>query len=381
MRYKQFGKTGESVSVLGFGCLTPLLLSGSKRVDTRQALALIRHAVDNGVNYLDATYPYQSAGSVAEAVESLAAKALKSGKGQNVLLAAQLPGWRTASRKDMDAHLDRQLNRLGTGSIDCYSVGHIQRADWKILKENGLAGFLDAARAAGKIRHAGFSACDTPELFREILEYYDWSFCQQAYNYYGAAFQAGRAGIALAAAKGLGVAAMDPLLGGALADGLPTDVKRALGEADSGKSPAALALAWAWNDPNVSLVLCGMRSMRELEENCRLADLAGPGFLADTERDALRRARSALKSAHPIPCTECHQCACPAGVEIPAVFAAYNAAHLFPEPPLSHAYGQLSPDKRASQCTGCGMCEMLCPEQIRIRIQVARAADYFGDKR
>ena len=99
------------------------------------------------------------------------------------------------------------------------------------------------------------------------------------------------------------------------------------------------------------------------------------------EWDALRRARSALKSAHPIPCTECHQCACPAGVEIPAVFAAYNAAHLFPEPPLSHAYGQLSPDKRASQCTGCGMCEMLCPEQIRIRIQVARAADYFGDKR
>lgn len=345
------------------------------------AVGLIRHAVDSGVNVLDCGFPYRGAAPDQERVETLAGKALKDGCRQKVLLTAHLPAWRALSRRGMEAYLDGQRKRLGVDTIDFYCIGNIQRADWRALRENGLAAFLEKALQDGKIRHAGFSACDTPELFREILRYRDWAFCQQAYSYYAPRFQAGKAGIALAASQGLGVAATGPLLGGLLARALPEDALRVFEETGYDRPPAAWALRWVWDNPNVSLVVCDMRSVAEIDENRRLAAGTQPGGLSDAEREAPRRVRRLLKAKGPVPCTECHQCSCPAGVEIPAVFAAYNAAAAFGKPAPGHAYDELSPDKRASQCTGCGMCEMLCPEGIRIRIQVAKAAEFFGDKR
>ncbi|SBW05880.1 putative oxidoreductase of aldo/keto reductase family [uncultured delta proteobacterium] len=381
MRYTPFGKTGESVSVLGLGCgRLPVSAGKGKAADSR-AVSLIRHAVDSGVNVLDCGFPYRGAAPDQERIEALAGNALKDGYRDKVFLTAQLPAWRELSRCGMEAHLDGQLKRLAVDAVDFYCIGNIQRADWRALQENDLASFLEKALQDGKIRHAGFSACDAPGLFREILAYRDWAFCQQAYNYYAPRFQAGKAGIALAASRGLGVAATSPLLGGLLADALPEDVLRVFEETGQGLPPAAWALRWVWDDPGVSLAVCAMRSVAEVDANCRLAAEAAPGNLSDAEREIFRRARRLLKAKGPVPCTECHQCSCPAGVEIPAVLAAYNAAAAFGEPCPSHAYAELSPDKRASQCTGCGMCEPLCPEGIRIRIQVARAADFFGDKR
>ena len=140
---------------------------------------------------------------------------------------------------------------------------------WNTLKEVEFGEFLDKAIKDGKIRYAGFSFHDKAGLFKEIVDYYDWSFCQIQYNYVDEYFQAGTEGLEYAAAKGLGMVIMEPLRGGKLAQGLPPEVKGIFDETGAERTPAGWALRWIWNRPEVSVILSGMNSMEQLEDNLR----------------------------------------------------------------------------------------------------------------
>lgn len=129
------------------------------------------------------------------ASEPFLAKALKNGYREKVYLATKLPSWLVQSREDMDRFLDEQLERLNTGAIDFYLLHGLDRTSWKKLLQFDVLEFLNSALEAGKIRYAGFSYHDEVGLFREIVDAYDWTFCQIQYNYIDEEFQAGREGL------------------------------------------------------------------------------------------------------------------------------------------------------------------------------------------
>jgi len=383
MQYRTFGKTNEKVSVLGFGTMRLPTIGGDySQVDETASLKLLQYAVDNGLNYIDTSWPYHS-NSLTEggASEPCVGKAVKEIGRDKVFLATKLPIWAVQSRKDMDDFLEKQLERLQTDYIDFYLVHNIQEPTWNNVTALGLSDFLDKALLSGKIRYAGFSFHDTPELFRTVLDAYDWSFCQHVCNYFDTNFQAGLAGIDAAAQRGLGFVAMESVLGGLLADQLPQEAKDVFTASGKKQSYAAWALRWVWNRPQTSLVLSGMNTMEQLEENLRLAEEALPNTLTAEELETIDKVRTVLKSKGEIPCIECGKCSCPKGVDIQQSFTLYNSNKIFKTIPFGcHNYDlMVAPAGHgADQCDGCRECEPLCPQKIAIADEMKKVAARFA---
>lgn len=368
MLYRKFGKTNEMVSILGFGCMRlPLLPGGNPtQIDEEKATEQIRYAIDKGVNYVDTAYPYHGKGmGYGGQSEPFLAKALKDGYREKVKLATKLPSWLIKTREDMDKYLNEQLERLETDYIDFYLVHALNSPVWKNLKEAGISDFLDQAIKDGRIKHAGFSFHEKQEYFNEIVDYYDWSFCQIQFNYLDEDFQAGLEGLHYAAQRGLGITIMEPLRGGKLAVGLPEDVQNAFNQAEIKRTPAEWALRWVWNHPEVSVVLSGMNSMEQVVENLKIAGVASSNSLTKEELDIIEQAKSIFKARIKVNCTACSYCMpCSAGVNIPLCFSIYNNYHMFGRKEM---YDHLSPKERASNCVECGKCEAHCPQRISIR--------------
>lgn len=382
MLYRKYGKTNEMVSALGFGCMRlPVINNDPTQIDEAEAMRLVRHAIDQGVNYIDTAYPYHGTGlNQGGFSEPFVAKVLKDGYREKVKLATKLPSWLIKSRADMDRYLDEQLARLETDVIDFYLVHSLNKHFWSNLQSLGIGEFLDEAIRAGKIRYAGFSFHDQAPLFKEIVDAYDWSFCQIQYNYLDEEYQAGREGLEYAAQKGLGIAIMEPLRGGNLVR-LPDAASQLLAATDAAKTPAEWALAWVWNHPEVSVVLSGMTTMEQVEENLRIAGRAAAGSLTATELGALREVKQIFRSRIKVPCTACGYCMpCPAGVNIPLCFACYNDHWVFDgSQDAKRRYGLWSKTGAgADKCVECGQCEGHCPQTIAIRQELKNVTALFA---
>ena len=367
MLYRKFGKTNELVSVLGFGCMRlPLLPGGdSTKIDTVLATKLIRFAIDEGVNYIDTAYPYHGTGMGSGGQsEPFVGKVLQDGYREKVKLATKLPSWLIKTRTDMDKYLNEQLKRLQTDTIDFYLVHALNSASWKNVKQAGIAEFLDQAIFDGRIKHAGFSYHDVPDNFNEIVDGYDWSFCQIQYNYLDEEFQAGKKGLHYAAKKGLGITIMEPLRGGKLAVNLPQAVQTAFNTAKTQRTPAEWALRWVWDHPEVSTLLSGMNTMEQVAENLKVAQKAEINSLTDEESKFMETVKNIFRQRVKVNCTSCGYCMpCPNGVNIPECFTFYNNYGLFGREDMYH---MLRPEERASACIECGECEASCPQSIHI---------------
>jgi predicted aldo/keto reductase-like oxidoreductase len=368
MQYREFGKIGKKVSALGFGCMRLPTRDGvpqSENIDEAATVRMIRHAVDQGVNYIDTAYPYHNGRS-----EVVTGKALGDGYRSRVILATKSPVWLIAKPGDFDTYLDEQLSRLGTDHIDVYLLHALGTERWeKIVLKHRLIERAEAAVKDGRIGHIGFSFHDKSDVFRRVVDGYGgWDVCQIQYNYMDTENQAGTAGLRYAASKGLGIVIMEPLLGGRLA-APPKAAAEVFGAAGRGWSPAEWALQWTWDQPEVSTVLSGMKAMGEVEENLRAADRSGVGSLGPGDRAFFARARKILRERAPIPCTQCGYCRpCPSGVNIPRNFELYNDCVIYDDPAIPRAlYSRFMPEgERASACTACRTCEEKCPQRIAI---------------
>ncbi|HBC96781.1 MAG TPA: aldo/keto reductase [Clostridium sp.] len=379
MLYRNFGKTGEKVSILGFGCMRLPLLSGgdSTKIDKEKAIKIIRYAIDRGVNYVDTAYTYHGNSSTkGGAGEPLVAEALKNGYREKVNLATKLPSWLITKRSDMDKYLNEQLERLQTDHIDFYLIHSLNRENWKKVKENGVDEFLDSAIKDGRIRYAGFSFHDKLDLFKEIVDYYNWSFCQMQYNYSDENFQAGTRGLKYAAQKGLGITIMEPLRGGKLVNSLPKEAMDTFDRSNFKRTPAEWGLRWVWNHPEVKVVLSGMNSMEQVKENIKTADKARANSLTEKELKLIDKVKDVFNAKIKVNCTGCEYCMpCPSGVNIPGCFSAYNNYSIFGKD--DDTYNSISSENRASKCKECGRCESLCPQGIPIRRELKNVRDLF----
>ena len=379
MLYRKFGKTNEKVSILGFGCMRlPLMPEvDPSQIDKDEATKLIHRAIDGGVNYIDTAYPYHGNGMEDSGQsEPFLAKVLKSGYREKVNIATKLPSWLIKTREDMDKYLNDQLKRLEVDQIDFYLVHAVDSQVWSILKEARVDEFLDQAIRDGRIKYAGFSFHDKLDLFKEIVDYYDWSFCQIQYNYLDEEFQAGKEGLEYAAKKGLGITIMEPLRGGKLAVNLPEDVQNIFDSAEDKRTPADWALRWIWNHPEVSVVLSGMNTMDQVEENLVTAGNSKEKSLTEDEVNIVNKAKAIFKEKIKVNCTGCGYCMpCPSGVEIPFCFTMYNNHHMFGEETLYNEL--LVPKQKASNCVECGKCEKHCPQGIKIREELKKVKSIF----
>ena len=380
MQYRRFGKLDWRASALGFGCMRFPTLDGgrtSPNIDEAAAIRMVRHAIDNGVNYVDTAYPYHEGQS-----EVVVGKALKGGYREKVKLATKLPVWLVNGPADFDKFLNEQLAKLQTDHIDFYLLHSLNLSRWRdvVLKHNLLAQAA-AALADGRIRHLGFSMHDDYACFEEIVNGSDlWSFCQIQYNYMDIENQAGTRGLKLAAGKGLAVVVMEPLLGGRLADP-PKDVREAMEQFTVRRSPAEWALEWLWDQPEVSVVLSGMSAMPQVEENVRSAAASQIQSFGREEQELIARVRELYRARTPIPCTKCSYCMpCPNGVNIPGNFDFFNYAHLFDDVDGARFKYQvfLSESQRSGSCIECGTCEGLCPQQIPIMEWMPKVSALLG---
>jgi len=380
--YRKFGKTNEMVSALGFGCMRlPIIEGGDPRnIDEDKAVKMIRYAIDHGVNYVDTAYPYHGISfTQGGASEPFVARALKDGYRERVKLATKLPSWLIKTRADMDRYLNEQLERLETKTIDFYLVHSLNAVTWPILKEAGITDFLAQAIKDGRITHAGFSFHDVLGLFKEIVDYYDWSFCQIQYNYLDENYQAGKAGLDYAAKKGLGIAIMEPLRGGNLIH-LPQEAKEIMDQADIKRTPAEWALRWVWNHPEVSVVLSGMTTMEQVRENIDTAQEAQANSLTPKEEQIIVEVKNIFKKKIKVNCTACSYCMpCPEGVNIPGCFAKYNDHCLFDGTPEARRGYQfiLGNNGQASKCVECGKCASHCPQGISIPQELKKVKELF----
>jgi predicted aldo/keto reductase-like oxidoreductase len=363
MQYRKFGKVNEQVSALGFGCMRlPVLNNGS--INEEEAIAQIRHAIDNGVNYIDTAYGYHEGKS-----EILVGKALKDGYREKVYLADKNPVWLVKEYNDFSRLLNEQLEKLQTDHIDFYLMHAMNKERWENIKSLNVFKFIEEAKADGRIKYAGFSFHDKQEVFMDIIDGYDWDFCQIQYNYMDEYNQAGVAGLKRAAEKGMAVVIMEPLLGGKLANVPPKEVAELWNSSGINRTPAEWALRWLWNQPEVTVILSGMNSIAMIDENMKTASTALVNSMSEEELAVVDKVKAKYKELTRVNCTACRYCMpCPAGVDIPRNFAIYNQAAVYNDwKNCSSGYSRLEEKQKAAACVECGKCEKVCPQALTIR--------------
>ena len=287
MKYRKFGKLDREVSALGFGAMRmPIIGGDTKNIDQPEAIKMIRHSIDNGVNYVDTAYPYHGGES-----EKLVGKALKDGYRQKTRLATKMPTWLVKEYNDFDKYLNEQLERLETTYIDFYLLHGLSAKSYSTIKDMGVLKWAEKAIADGRIKYLGFSFHDEYEAFEHILEDSEhFTFCQIQLNYMDTEYQAGLKGLRLAAEKGLAVVIMEPIKGGKLAVTPPKKVQEVWEKSEVTRTPADWALQWVWNLPEVSVVLSGMSEMKHVTENLVSASNSGPDSLNSSELSLIEEA-------------------------------------------------------------------------------------------
>jgi uncharacterized protein len=364
MKTRQFGKFNWQASVLGFGCMRlPVIDGKSNQIDEPQATRMLHSGIERGINYIDTAYGYHGGQS-----ELFVGRALQGGYRQKTHLATKMPVWLVQTRADFDRLLDEQLGRLQTDHIDHYLLHALNRERWDILGKMDLGEWAARAKASGKIGSFGFSFHDNLTVFEKILVDFDgWDFCQIQHNYIDIIEQAGTKGLRMAAARGLAVVIMEPLLGGKLATP-PEVVQKIFDAAPVQHTPADWALQWLWNQPEVTVVLSGMGAQQQVDENLASAAVAQVGSLSREDMQLIGQVRAKYREIVPVSCTKCMYCMpCPNGVDIPRNFENFNkGAMLDAWGSARFRYGQIGEGERASACQDCDECESKCPQHLPI---------------
>ncbi|MCL1831007.1 MAG: aldo/keto reductase [Oscillospiraceae bacterium] len=376
MQTRKFGSLGYDVSALGLGCMRlPRLetTDSSGEVDKEKAIELIQYAVDNGVNYFDSSFTYHNGQS-----EAVIGEAFDGGRRQKAIIATKqrYPSMQN-SKEVMRANLETTLKRLRTDYLDLYLIHNVNINEWEGVKELEVFEEYEKFKAEGMIKAIGFSYHGNLELFKEVINFYDFDMCQFQYNLLMSDRELPNEGLELAYSKGCAVVVMEPLRGGGLASA-PKEVLDIYSRCNLERTPAEWGLRYVMDRPEVSVVLSGMSTLEQLKENIATftAPDAIPYCLTENEKQILANARLTYLNRTSIPCTGCEYCLpCPQGVNIPDIFSKYNEGYRFDK--FDNARRTYMFSKTAgtdgSHCVGCGECLAKCPQSIDIIEQVAKA--------
>lgn len=334
MRYNTLGKTGLSVSAVGFGGI-PI-----QRIDPQKTRLLMEKLVQQGVNYIDSARGYTVS-------EEFLGQALAGMRERFVLATKSM----ARDRAGMAADIETSLKNFRTEHIDLYQV-HNPNAEQlaQVCAPGGALEALQEAKCAGKIGHIGITL-HSADLFRQVLDY-DW--VETIMFPYNIVETQGEDLIAACATRNIGFICMKPLAGGAIDD-------------------AALAMRFIAQNPNVTVTIPGMAELSELEEN--VAAYCDDRPLTQSECEKIDRIRRELGTNF---CRRCNYCApCSAGIGISNVFIAEGYYTRYGLKDYGRAKYEMS-GAPASSCLGCGVCEQRCPYHLPIRQMLKHAVSVFG---
>lgn len=410
MTYRTDPKTGQQVSLLGYGCMRwPPATSPQKDgcpIDQETVNGLIDYAIERGVNYFDTAPIYGQGWS-----ETVTGKALKRHPREKFFIATKMSGASDLSRENLTAMYHRSFQHLQVDYIDYYLLHGIGGGGMNLFNkrfiQNGMLDFLLEEREQRRIRHLGWSFHGDIEVFNRVLQMHEqvhWDFVQIQLNYvdwrhasaYNADWQKAMGDDTNAeylyeelAKRDIPVVVMEPLLGGRLAN-VTQDVLAQMKQKRPDDTAAAWAFRFAGSFPKVLTVLSGMTYKEHLQDNLRTFSPLVP--LSSEESDFLEDVAERMKDSQNIPCTDCKYCMpCPYGIDIPANFLHYNKcvnhgyvskSHLDANYEEARRAFLIGYDRRvpklsqASRCIGCGQCVSHCPQGIDIPSQMRMIDDY-----
>lgn len=359
MKSKKIENLGISPSLLGYGTMRfPCLANGE--IDEPRAEALLDHAIEKGVTYIDTAYPYHETKS-----EPFVGKVLKKYARDLFYLATKLPLWSIETLEDAKAMFENQLKRLQVEYIDFYLLHAMDLEKWEKALKLDILSYLIEEKEKGRIRYLGFSFHDEFEVFERILTYHDWDFCQLQLNYMDLEIQAGMRGYMLAEKMGVPIIVMEPVKGGTLAN-LPSDIAKMFQEANPKASIASWALRFVASFPNVKVVLSGMSDEEQLADN--LQTFMDFQALDEKELEVIEHVAHAICSRMQNGCTGCEYCMpCPFGVQIPGNFKIWNDDAMYGNHVKAQDKYLNLKEGKADACKACGVCETKCPQHIHIR--------------
>jgi len=319
VRYRTLGKTGLDVSVVGFG--------GIKLPDVSeaQACAALHRALDLGVNFIDTARDYGDS-------EHKIGLVLKERRGECIVAT------KTAAR-DADGalrDLETSLRELQAGRLDLWQLHNVmdQHLWEQVTRPDGALAAARRARAEGLVDHVGITIHRSLYVMREAIRSGEFETILLLYNPLDEEGVAANGILDLAHAHGLGTLIMKALGGGALLLPLTDEARDEQHRTSGGQwcDPIVRgSLRYVLSHPAVDVVVPGMRSVREVEENVPVGDLPP---LAEAEREELFGAVGRLRGTYKYKqdCLRCGYClsACPQGIQIPQVF---HAAYAY-RPPL-----------------------------------------------
>lgn len=361
MEYRKLEKLNIQTSLLGFGCMRfPVLENG--KIDEVEAEKMLDLAISSGVNYIDTAYPYHNGDS-----EPFVGRVLDKYPRDSYFLATKLPMWKIEKEEDVEEIFESQLSRLNKEYIDFYLLHSMNKGAFDKVKEYKIVEKLEKFRKEGKIRYIGFSFHDSYEVFEELIKYYNWDFCQIQFNYMDVNEQAGMKGYKLTEELGIPLVIMEPIKGGTLAS-LPKDVESIFKNELPNESIASWALRWVGSMNNIKVILSGMSTYEQVEDN--LKTFNNFKKLSEKEYECVGEVVKILNQRTKNGCTNCKYCMpCPAGVDIPGNFWLWNNYYKYES--LSYIRYKFNMMKQnnsfADLCVKCGKCETLCPQKINIR--------------
>ncbi len=398
-------KTGERVSILGYGCMRwPTDENGD--IDQEQVNRLVDFAIAHGVNYFDTSPAYCKGMS-----ERATGIALSRHPRDKWVVATKLSNFApsTWSREASMAMYRNSFKELQVDRID-YMLLHAVGMGSDAMREfesryidNGMLDFLLSEREAGRIGNLGFSYHGDIAVFDRLLaehDKYKWDFVQIQLNYVD--WRHGReldprsndAEYLYGELQKRGIPAiiMEPLLGGRLSN-VHDHIAAELRERRNDRSVASWAFRFAASPEGVLTVLSGMTYMEHLRDN--LATYSPLEPLSEEESEFLKRMAQALLRYPTIPCNDCKYCMpCPYGLDIPGILLHYNRCVNEGRLPSSSGdenyrrarrefligYDRSVPRLRqADHCIGCKECVRHCPQRIDIPAQMRRIDRFVED--
>lgn len=406
MTFRTNPKTGEKVSLLGYGCMRwPTLPGGDEPIDQETVNRLVDFAIGHGVNYFDTSPAYCKGRS-----ERATGIALKRYPRDKFFIATKLSNFApsTWTREESLKMYHNSFRELQVDYIDYMLLHGVGMGNGMAELEaryidNGILDFLMTEREAGRIRNLGFSYHGDIRVFDYLLsqhEKYKWDFVQIQLNYVDwkhakevntrntdAEYLYGEL-----AKLNIPAVIMEPLLGGRLSN-VHDHIAAKLKQRRPDESVASWAFRFAGSFPGVLTVLSGMTYMEHLQDNLRTFAPLDP--LTEADMEFLEETAQALLRYPTIPCNDCKYCMpCPYGLDIPGILLHFNKCINEGNMPSSAqdagyrkarraflvGYDRSVPRLRqADHCIGCNQCVHHCPQNIRIPEEMQRIDRFVED--
>ena len=350
-------------------------------IDIEQTKKMVDTFIENGFTYFDTAYMYCKFKSEKAVKEVLTDRYAR----DKFTLATKLHASYLKTKEDRDRIFNEQREKCGVEFFDCYLLHNIGRDHYRIFTDLDCFNWLKEKKEAGLIRHMGFSFHDTAETLDMVLnEHPEMEFVQIQLNYLDWDSESIQSAKCLEVCRrhGKPVIVMEPVKGGVLAGGLPVGAKDIFEKLRPDMPIPSWGYRFAASREGVRLVLSGMSSIEQMNENMTFMKDFKP--LDAEEENAVKDAVKIISSSIAVPCTGCSYCTpgCPMNIPIPKYFSLYNAEVLEPDTKSWTAqeifYGRLTDSfGKASDCIACGQCEGICPQHIHIIDKLKEVAARF----